>query len=73
MDAAYDRHLKTHQPRATVFAKSIDAIRGDCAWTSGYWEFGGGVSRKWNEVQNTPKDCQLVANYLLLKLRQNWR
>ena len=73
MDAAYDRHIKTHQPRAAVFAECIEVIRQDCAWTSGFWEFGGGVSRKWNEVQNTPKDCQMVANYLLLKLRQNWR
>ena len=73
MDAAYDRHMKTHQPRSTVFAECIEAIREDCAWTSGFWEFGGGVSRRWNEVQNTPKDCQLVANYLLLKLRQKWR
>ena len=73
MDAAFDRHLKTHQPRAIVFAECVEAIREHCAWTSGYWEFGGGVSRKWNEVQNTPKDCQIVANYLLLKLRQNWR
>jgi len=73
MDAAYDRHIKTHQPRAAVFSECIEFIREDCAWTSGFWEFGGGVSRKWNEVQNTPKDCQMVANYLLLKLRQNWR
>ena len=73
MDAAYDRHLKTHQPRATVFAECIDVVREYCAWTSGFWDFGGGICRKWNEVQNTPKDCQLVANYLLLKLRQKWR
>lgn len=73
MDAAYDRHLKTNRPRATVFAECVESIRTHCAWTSGFWEFGGGVSRKWNEVQNTPKDCQIVANYLLLKLRQNWK
>jgi hypothetical protein len=73
MDAAYDRHHKTGQSLENTFAECVEAIRLHCAWTSGFWEFGGGVSRKWNEVQNTPKDCQLVANFLLLKLRQEWR
>jgi hypothetical protein len=40
MDAAYDRHLKTHQTRATVFAECVEGIREHCAWTSGFWEFG---------------------------------
>ncbi|MEI7909624.1 MAG: DGQHR domain-containing protein DpdB [Verrucomicrobiota bacterium] len=72
MDAAYDRHLKSSKPRREVFSDCIEAIRIHCSWTSGFWEFGGGMSRKWNEIQNTPKDCQLVANYLLVTLRQKW-
>jgi DGQHR domain-containing protein len=73
MDAAYDRHHKTGLSLDETFAECVGGIRSHCAWTSGFWEFGGGISRKWNEVQNTPKDCQLVANHLLLKLRQSWR
>lgn len=73
MDAAYDRHHKTGRSLHETFSDCVEVIRPHCAWTSGFWEFGGGIARKWNEVQNTPKDCQLVANYLLLKLRQNWR
>jgi DGQHR domain-containing protein len=72
MDAAYDRHRRNGRPLSEVFEECVDTVRPHCAWTSGFWEFGGGVSRKWNEVQNTPKDCQLVANHLLLTLRQKW-
>ena len=72
MDAAYDRHRRNGKPLSEVFEECVDTVRPHCAWTSGFWEFGGGVSRKWNEVQNTPKDCQLVANHLLLTLRQKW-
>jgi hypothetical protein len=45
-----------------------------CRWTDGHWEFGPGVVRKWNEVQNTPKDVQLLANYLLIQYQARvWR
>jgi len=73
MDAAYDRHLRTGQPLESCFEQSISVIRPLCAWTSGYWDFGGGMNRKWDEVQNTTKDCHMVASFLLLKLRQSWR
>jgi hypothetical protein len=35
----------------------------------GHWDFGGGVVRKWSEIQNTPKDVQLLANHLLVQYR----
>ena len=38
-------------------------------WTDGYWDFGPGCQRKWNEIQNTSKDVQLLANYLLLQYK----
>jgi hypothetical protein len=40
-----------------------------CRWTDGYWDFGPGVQRKWNEVQNTPKDIQMLANYLMVQYK----
>ena len=36
---------------------------------TGYWEFGPRTQRKWNEFQNTSKDIQLLANYLLGEYR----
>jgi hypothetical protein len=46
---------------AAVFTKSFGnedhprpyrALNGICRWADGYWNFGRGVQRKWNEVQN---------------------
>jgi hypothetical protein len=34
-------------------------------WTNGFWDFGPGAQRKWNELQNTTRDIQLLTNYLL--------
>jgi hypothetical protein len=67
MDAISDRHRQAPIPRAELFASDLEPIREVCRWTDGYWEFGPGVQRKWNEIQNTPKDIQLLANYLLVQ------
>ena len=35
----------------------------------GFWDFGPGKQRRWNEVQNTSKDIQLLSNYLLVQYK----
>ncbi len=40
-----------------------------CRWTDGYWDFGPGQKRRWNEIQNTGKDIQLLSNYLLVQYK----
>ena len=35
-----------------------------CAWTGGSWKFGP-YQRRWNDLQNTPRDVQVVADHLL--------
>jgi DGQHR domain-containing protein len=52
------------------FIEHLKLIEPACCWTSGVWEFGPGASRRWNELQNTPRDIQLLANYLLNVHRQ---
>jgi hypothetical protein len=51
------------------FAQDLDALKDVCRWTDGYWDFGPGRQRKWNEIQNTPKDIELLANYLLVQYK----
>jgi hypothetical protein len=51
----------------------LGVIRGSCHWTSGTWRFGHGTARKWNELQNTSGDIQLVADYLLRQYRERAR
>jgi DGQHR domain-containing protein len=69
MDAIADRHRAAGMPTRAQFRADLEPFRQICRWTDGYWEFGPGVQRKWNEVQNTPKDIQLLANYLLVQYK----
>jgi len=65
MDAITDRLWKERAPTENDFAKDLEPLQTVCRWTSGYWVFGPHHQRKWNEVQNTPRDIQLVASHLL--------
>ena len=74
MDAITDRFRNYGTPTIEQFAGDLTPLKPLCSWTSGYWDFGPGTQRKWNEVQNTSKDIQMVANYLLIKYKQLvWR
>jgi hypothetical protein len=70
MDAIADRHREAGVPSEDEFRTDLEPLREVCRWTDGYWEFGPGAQRKWNEIQNTPKDIQLLANYLLVQYKQ---
>jgi DGQHR domain-containing protein len=70
MDAIADRHRREGIPSEAEFRDGLEQLREVCRWTSGYWDFGPGHERKWNEIQNTSKDIQLLANYLLTQYRR---
>jgi DGQHR domain-containing protein len=69
MDAIADRHHDSPSISPAQFADDLKGMSRFCRWTSGYWDFGGNVNRKWNEIQNTTKDIRLLANHLLLHYR----
>jgi DGQHR domain-containing protein len=69
MDAISDRHRQAGMPTMAQFQADLEPIRDVCRWTDGYWEFGPGAQRKWNEIQNTPKDFHLWDNYLLVQYK----
>jgi DGQHR domain-containing protein len=69
MDAIYDRYSRKRVPGADDFAHDLRALREVCRWTSGYWDLGPGAQRKWNELQNTTRDIQLLTNYLLCEYK----
>ncbi len=66
MDAIGDRHRTKKKLPLELFARDLEPLKGVCRWTDGFWDFGPGRQRKWNELQNTSKDIQLLANHLLV-------
>lgn len=69
MDAIADRYHDVDEIRQHHFANDLEHFQHMCRWTQGYWDFGPGAQRKWNEIQNTSKDIKLLANFLLLQYR----
>ena len=69
MDAIADRYRDSGKPAEEHFRSDLEPLKAVCRWTDGYWDFGPGAQRKWNEVQNTPKDIQLLANYLMVQYK----
>lgn len=69
MDAIADRHRKKDVPALDTFEKDLAPLEDVCRWTNGFWDFGPGNQRKWNEIQNTSRDIQMLANYLLVQYR----
>jgi DGQHR domain-containing protein len=65
MDAIFDRYSRNRIPDRDDFAADLAGIADVCRWTNGYWDFGPNTQRRWNELQNTSRDIQLLTNYLL--------
>ena len=68
MDAIIERRQRILS--AEEFESEIRLIEPVCRWTSGTWEFGPDQRRKWNELQNTPRDIQLLTDYLVSEYRK---
>jgi DGQHR domain-containing protein len=69
MDAIGERIRDSGAPHEEHFRQDLLPLVEVCRWTDGYWDFGPGVKRKWNEVQNTPKDIQMLTNYLMIQYK----
>jgi len=69
MDAISDRFRSKGIPTKEDFINDLTPLKPFCTWTNGFWDFGPGMQRKWNEIQNVSKDIQLVSNYLLIKYK----
>jgi DGQHR domain-containing protein len=69
MDAIFDRYSRKRIPGTDDFTHDLVALREICRWTNGFWDFGPGNQRKWNELQNTTRDIQILTNYLLYEYK----
>jgi DGQHR domain-containing protein len=68
MDAIAERFAPASWPSTEDFASDLSELAAVCRWTEGTWDFGA-VQRRWNDLQNTPKDVQMLADYLLTEFR----
>jgi len=69
MDAIAERKRRKNVPSQSDFEGDLSPLVDVCRWTDGYWDFGPGQKRRWNEIQNTGKDIQLLSNYLLVQYK----
>jgi DGQHR domain-containing protein len=60
-------------PTARRFEEHLRLVAHDCAWTGGVWKFGGGDERRWNELQNTPRDIKTLSDHLVRLYRTRVR
>jgi hypothetical protein len=70
MDAIADEHLPEGSPGLRDFAAGLARVVPVCRWTSGDWHFARDHLRRWNHLQNTPKDIQLLTDHLLSEYRR---
>ena len=69
MDAISERYRKSLIPTEEQFINDLTPLTEVCSWTNGYWDFASTKQIKWNEIQNTTKDIQVLANYLLIQYK----
>jgi DGQHR domain-containing protein len=65
MDAMADRLHGRHRLDVSAFVGELSKIQGNCHWSAGEWKLGSGITRRWNDFQNTTKDIQMLTNHLL--------
>ncbi len=70
MDAIAEPLLEQRTPDVADFVRGLKVIEPICRWSEGTWDFGDGIQRRWNEIQNTSKDVQTLTSYLLFEYRR---
>jgi len=70
METLYALNLS---PNTSDFESGLQKLVGKTAWTSGVWDFGHEDQRKWNSVQNVPKDIRQLAQYLVTTLKKEFK
>ena len=46
------------------FKDHLYPLKDDLKWTSGMWEFGPDLKRRWDEIQNLPRDIYLLTDHI---------
>jgi hypothetical protein len=57
-------------PSPDAFQRELERISESCAWMNGVWPLAPDDKRRWNELQNTPRDIKALTDYLLRLYRR---
>ena len=57
-------------PTAREFELELQLISDACAWMAGTWTFSPTDQRRWNDLQNTPRDIKTLSDHLVRIYRQ---
>jgi DGQHR domain-containing protein len=70
MDAIFERFGDV--PSADEFRADLEPLAEVCCWTRTdlRWALAPDDHRKWNEIQNTPNDIDLLSNFLLTQYQK---
>lgn len=60
-------------PSARLIQQHLELIAPICRWTQGVWDIAPDDQRRWNELQNTPRDIKLLSDYLVRSYRRTVR
>lgn len=60
-------------PSRRLFGEHVRFIATECHWTSGIWPLAADDQRRWNELQNTPRDIRGLSDYLVRAYRTRVR
>lgn len=60
-------------PSARAFERELSKVATHCAWMGGSWQFGPSDVRRWNDLQNTPRDIKTLSDHLVRVYRETRR
>jgi DGQHR domain-containing protein len=60
-------------PSRRLFGEHLTLVAADCHWTAGSWPLAPDDIRRWNELQNTPKDIRALSDYVVRAYRREIR
>jgi DGQHR domain-containing protein len=52
------------------FLARLEPLKVHMAWTSGYWHFANDDVRKWNTIQNLPRDIRQLSQHLVTLVKK---
>lgn len=66
-------HSRTGAISREQFQEGLTLLKDKTAWTSGRWCFSDEDVRPWNGIANTPRDTEVLANYLVRESKRALR